>query len=233
MVIGASADIGSKLIDSIANNYSKIVAHYLHWNDDLEILKRKYGSKLVFLQADLCDAELWDNVLRTLTEQNIYPDHIVHLSSPKIITQKFHKSAWDLFQAGWEISVRSAYAVCQHFLPHMQQNKYGKILFMLSANTLNMPPKFQAAYTTIKYALLGLMKSLSGEYAEKGVFVYGVSPDMVKTKFLSKLPELMVEQYALSRPKKEILSVTDVVSVMAFLLSDCGDHLYGENIAIR
>ena len=78
MVIGASADIGSKLIDSIANNYSKIVAHYLHWNDDLEILKRKYGSKLVFLQADLCDAELWDNVLRTLTEQNIYPDHIVH-----------------------------------------------------------------------------------------------------------------------------------------------------------
>ena len=45
----------------------------------------------------------------------------------------------------------------------------GKVVFMLTSCVLNMPSKYQASYVTAKYALLGLMRSLSVEYADKGI----------------------------------------------------------------
>jgi 3-oxoacyl-[acyl-carrier protein] reductase len=96
-----------------------------------------------------------------------------------------------------------------------------------------MPPKYQTAYTTVKYALLGLMKSLATEYASKGITINGVSPDMIQTKFLSNLPGLIIEQYAESRPQKQILKVDDVIPTFAFLLSDGADNINGMNIGIQ
>ena len=115
----------------------------------------------------------------------------------------------------------------------MQKQRSGKIVFMLTSYVVGMPPKYQAAYTTVKYALLGLMKSLAAEYADKGIAINGVSPDMIQTKFISQLPHLLVEQYAGTLPGKRILSVDDVVPAFQFLLSDGANLIHGENICIR
>lgn len=120
------------------------------------------------------------------------------------------------------------------FLPHMHRQRYGKIVLMLTANIFDkMPAKFQASYVAVKYALLGLMKSIAVEYEGKGITCNGVSPDMVRTKFLSDLPELLVEQYAANRPLKKILTVDDVVPAFEFLLSEGADCINGMNIGIR
>ena len=83
--------------------------------------------------------------------------------------------------------------ILQAFIPKMSKQNYGKIVFMLSAYLLGIPPKFQSPYITVKYALLGLMRNLASEYAAKGIMVNAVSPDMMETKFLSELPELIKE----------------------------------------
>lgn len=68
-------------------------------------------------------------------------------------------------------------------IPNMAKKKYGRIVFMLTSCTINNPPKYQSSYVTVKYALLGLMKALAVEYADRGITVNGVSPDMMETKF--------------------------------------------------
>ena len=122
--------------------------------------------------------------------------------------------------------------ILQKFIPKMSKNKYGKIVFMLSAYLLGVPPKFQSPYITIKYALLGLMRNLAAEYAAKGIMVNAVSPDMMETKFLSELPDLIIEQSAKNNPLGRNIYIDEVVPTIEYLLSSGSDMVTGQNIGV-
>ena len=77
------------------------------------------------------------------------------------------------------------------------------------------------------------MKSLAAEYADKGITVNGVSPEMIDTRFLQDLPDLIKEMNASSMPQGKNLTVDQVVPTLEFLLSDGADMINGQNIAIN
>ena len=103
---------------------------------------------------------------------------------------------------------------------------------MLTSCTINIPPKYLASYVTSKYSLLGLIKALSNEYADKGIRINGISPTMIETKFLSNVPELLVKQNAMNSPTGRNLAVDDVIPLFEFLLSNQSNSITGQNIAI-
>lgn len=103
---------------------------------------------------------------------------------------------------------------------------------MLTSCTENVPPKYLSPYVTVKYALLGLMKSLAAEYAEKGITVNGVSPDMMETRFLSEVSDIIVEKSAMTSPLGRNLTVQDAVPAFEYLLSDAAAAMTGQNLVI-
>ena len=233
LLLGASSDLGAALIRSASVDYSQIFAQYLHMNDTLRSLKEDLGEKLTLLQADLSvPAEASKLPEAILTEQKI-PDHIVHLASPRLKPERFHKLNPDVFSEHMRVDLFSLVPILRAFLPQMKKQKYGRVVMILSAYTQDIKPKFAAPYACGKYALLGLIQSLASEYDGTGVTINGISPDMIQTKFLSEMPRLMVEQYADNRPGKKLLSPEDVVPVVRFLLSDEASGLNGTNISVR
>lgn len=233
LIMGASSEVGLALIRRVAKNYNKVLAHYCHWNEQLENLKQDFGGKVVFFQADFLDPGNVQNMVSEIIEQNLQPDHIVHFPAPKMQIEKFLKTQWGDFENGWKISLHSFYSILQAMLPHMGKKNYGKVILMLTSGILDKATRFQTSYMTVKYALAGLMDNLAAEYEGRGITFNSVSPDMIRTKFLSGLPELMVEQYALRRPSGKILAVDDVLPVFEFLLSEGADHINGVNIKIQ
>ncbi len=233
LVLGASSDIGIFLIKRVHRSYGHIWAHYFHWNDKLEDLKELLGEKIQFICADLFSISDCEKLTDIIRNSEFLPNHIVLLPMTKIIAQKFIKTKWEDFNNGWEVSIRSAVLLLHAFLPIMKKKKSGKVVFMLSSVTSNTPPKYESAYITVKYALLGLMKSLAAEYTGSGVCINGVSPDMIQTKFLNDLPRLLVAQYAETRPQKRILNVDEIIPIFEFLLSDNANAISGENIVIQ
>lgn len=231
-VTGASSDIGEEIIRSVAQNYDKIVTHYNNSKEHIEKLQEEFADKIIPIQADFANVGCVDDMIQSMMAQGHYPEHIVHLAAPKAFYKKFHMMQWDEFEQGISISLCPIVKILQAFLPAMIKNKRGKIIFMLTSATLNQPPKYQSSYVTVKYALMGLMKSLAVEYADKGITVNGVSPDMVKTKFLSDIPQFTIKQYEETTPKKRILSVEDVVPAFSFLLSEQADNVTGLNLSI-
>ena len=103
---------------------------------------------------------------------------------------------------------------------------------MLTSYTDNMPPRFMTPYISAKYALLGLMKALSVEYADKGIMINAVSPGMMETKFLAKTFEHAVEQNAAKSPFGRNLYVDEIIPTIKFLMSDGADRITGQNIII-
>ena len=120
----------------------------------------------------------------------------------------------------------------QRFLPKLAKQKGGRVVVMLSSVTLGVPPKALTQYTTVKFALLGLMKALASEYADKKITVNCISPSMIETQFLSLINERIVELSAESHPLKRNATVFDVVPSILMLMSDDAAYINGVNVPI-
>lgn len=233
LVTGASSDVGYQLIRSIAENYHIILGHYNGSKEMLEKLGGEFGEKIVPVQADFSSESSIFSMAEEIRAKGYVPNHIVHLASPKAFNKKFHKCTWEDYQNGVDISLRSIVLLLEAFIPDMVKMRYGRILFMLTSYVLGgVPPKYQSPYITVKYALYGLMRNLAAEYAEKGITVNAVSPDMMETKFLSDIPDLIIQQNAKRNPLKRNITVEDVVPAMAYLLSDAAAAVTGQNIGV-
>lgn len=230
LITGASSDVGLKLMEKIAGKYERVWAHYCHSKDAIDALGQK--RVIVPIQADFAQIDDTKRLIEEITRSGEFPDHIVHLSACKAVSQKFQRCAWQDYQDGIDASLRSIVMVLQSFLPTMAKKRQGRIVFMLSSYVTGIPPRGQSPYVVAKYALLGLMKTLSAEYAGKGITVNAVSPDMMETKFLEKIPDLIVQQSAKNNPLGRNIEVGEVLSAFEYFLSEGAGAVTGQNIGI-
>lgn len=232
LVTGASSEVGLELILEVEKDYEVILAHYCHSDGQLLSLREKIGEKLIPIQADFGDSDSVKAMLGNIREGGYVVDAIVHLAAPKLHYVKFAKTGWEAFDEGIRTCLKSIVEIMGALVPQMAKRRQGRVVFMLTSAATNVPPKYLSPYVTVKYALLGLMKSLAAEYADKGVTVNGVSPDMMETKFLSDVSEIIVEKSAQDSPLKRNLTVKDVVPAFAYLLSDAAGAVTGQNLAV-
>lgn len=232
LVIGASSDMAMDSIREIHSEYDSIIAHYRRMNETLMTLKKELADRLILLQADLVHESAVGKLIFDIRETHLNPSHILHFPAPPCINQRFHKMPYEAFSQELDISLRSAVLILQNLLPQMAKEKYGRIVFMLSFVLRDIPPKYCSQYVVAKYALLGLMKSLAAEYADKGITVNGISPAWVMTKYLDTQPAILVEQNAKENPIGRNLRTDDLIPTLSWLLSDGAQCVTGQNVYI-
>ena len=223
LVVGASSDIGTALITSIAAKEptSKFYCHY-RTTLDLDL------PNVIPVQADLSDKS---GVFRLIEQVPETPTHIVHLSAGIFQHIRLKDIKRETIENSLEIGLYSLLEIFKEFLPKMAKNKYGRVAVMLSKAISNLPPKFLTDYVVSKYAMLGLVKSAAVEYESKGVFINAVSPEMTQTKFLSAVDERIIENAANTSRLGRLLTPEEVAACIEYLLSDTA-VMSGENLSI-
>jgi 3-oxoacyl-[acyl-carrier protein] reductase len=233
LVTGASSDLGMALIRRIVSEFDIVLCHYWRSKTKIEALSSQFGDVIIPLPADCSQPEDVERMALEIAGRNISPTHFAHLPAIPNTNLNFHKTAWPDYEAQLTVQVRSAHILCKSFLPVMAKERFGRLVFVLTENVARETiGKYAAPYTTAKFALLGLLKCLSAEYADKGITVNGVSPSMIDTAFVSNLPEISRQLNAEKSPLKRNLKVEDVIPILEFLLSDGANMITGQNIAV-
>ncbi len=232
LVCGASSDLGQRLIRRLAREHTTILAHYAHSSAELDQIARALPCRVVPLRADFSSLEETQQFIRAIQADFGCPTKVAHFSAPKYSLQRFKQTPWEAFQANIDIQLRSMVCILRAFLPEMAKAQRGKVLVVLSSVTLGTPPKGASAYVATKYALLGLMRALASEYADRRININAISPSMVDTKFLSAIPSQLVELSKEQHPRRQLASPDDVVAAAAFLLSDESSYITGANLPI-
>lgn len=233
LVLGASSDVGIEFINTmkLANEAVTIVATYRNLSDGLQKAIDEAGClDIIPMQVDLSSKEDVEEFIAGMKELQIVPTHILHLAASKLEYKKI--KAWDEQNAAesMQIGFFSFARICSEYLPVMAKNKYGKAVVMLSSCTLGNPPKFMSEYMAVKGALLGFMKAAAAEYADKGLNINGISPNMMETKFLSNIDERIVEMSAESTSRKRNITVTETVNGIMWLFSEGASYVNGINL---
>lgn len=230
LITGATGDVGTALIKSVAKDGDKFL---LQGFGDLQPLKDFCSENNIdaeYFDVNLGDSEATDRFICRL--ESYAPTHFVHLPALRVINTKFKNFDEERFMLDMNVQLLSAVKICKAIVPKMTKAKYGRILFMATSYVLANPPKNTAAYIMAKNAVVGLAKSLAVDCAPSGITVNCVSPSMIETKFLADTSHLIVEQAAAAHPMKRNATVDDVVPAMAFLLSDDARYITGVNLAI-
>lgn len=230
-ITGASSDTGEALIKSLTEE-CVIVAHYNSNNKRLLELQKKTKNKIIPIQADFSSIESIMEMLDIIESEIGVPNKIIHLAAPKFENLRFKDVDWINFQNEINVSLGSITLILNRFLPKMALQKRGRVVTILSSVVLGVPPKALTQYTTVKYALLGLMRALASEYAGKKITVNCISPSMVETQFLSQINERIVELAAEAHPLRRNATVLDVIPSILMLMSDDAAYINGVNIPI-
>lgn len=207
-----------------------VLAHYGQNRTVLEELTQTCRHvEIRPLQADLSARSEIIKLLDNIISEGLYPTQIVSFAAQACRYMRISEWDGDRVQRDMEIQFYSLAEVFKVCLPKMAERGYGKAVVMLSAYTLEKPPKFLANYTSVKYALLGLMRSAAAEYGDRGLNINGISPAMIETKFLSGIGRKVREMNAENSPRHRNLTVRDVIPSVLYLLSDEAEFVNGVN----
>lgn len=230
-IVGASSEIGLELIKNI-DEECLIIAHYNSSDQQLLALSKDIPNKMVLHKADLAREIDIIEMLDTIENDYGVPSKIVLLAATRVEHRRFKDVQWSDFEKDIKVSLKSSIMILTRFLPLLAKKRYGKVVIVLSSYVIGIPPKALSHYTTVKYALLGLVKSLASEYSDKNIQVNSISPSMIDTNFLSNINEKFVELNAYNHPLKRNASVIDIAPVIDMLISSKSDYINGVNIPI-
>jgi NAD(P)-dependent dehydrogenase (short-subunit alcohol dehydrogenase family) len=130
------------------------------------------------------------------------------------------------------VNLRAPYFAARAAAVNMAANGGGKIINIASIWSV-ISKEWRTLYSTTKTGLIGMTRSMSVEWAARGVLVNAVSPGFVMTDLTkaSLSPEQM-EEMQQRVPIGRFAEPEEIAKVVAFLCSPANTYLTGQNIVV-
>ena len=128
-----------------------------------------------------------------------------------------------------DVSLNGFYAALRPLLLPMIGTRWGRILAISSISGI-MGNRGQANYAAAKAGLIGAVKSLSLEYASRGVTANAVAPGIIESPAVEAA--IGRERIAQLVPARRAGRPEEVADLIGFLASDRAGYITGQAIAI-
>lgn len=143
---------------------------------------------------------------------------------------------------GVQLTLMSVIRMAREVLPHMQKQKWGRIISIVSI-AAKQPINELLISSTLRPGILGLTKVLANQYAADNITVNTVCPGLILTKRQEELSvsraadrNLSLEQYleesAKAIPAGRLGRPEEIGNVVAFLASEQASYINGVNLLV-
>ena len=235
LITGASRGIGRAIALFAVKHGMQVAINYRTSAKEAagvvnEIKKR--GGEAMAVKADVSKSSEVEKMVKEVVKKfgGIYA--LVNNASAPLDYKKFSDIDWSDFEKHFEVQIHGAYNTIKAVLPYMLEKRHGNIINIASEVTLGSPGSDMSGYITAKYGLLGLTRALALELAKKGVRVNAVSPGLVDTDLVKKLPRIAKEIAAKNTPLGRNAAPEDVAYAVLFLISNDAEFITGINLPV-
>lgn len=231
LVTGAAQGIGEALVDRLVEDGTRVIA----LDRDaagLQALSRKLsGRPVATVEFDLALVAETPVFLESLVAEHGPVTRLALIAGvwPGAPIVEMTDEVWDL---NFRVNVTSPFAFMRSLAPVMAAAGGGAIVATASRNAYRSSVN-NAAYDASKAALLGLVRTASGEFASYRVRVNAVSPGVISTPGTREIEDPAFKgPYLKQIPMDRFGSPREIAAVCSFLLSDDASFMTGQDIIV-
>lgn len=221
VVFGGAGGIGACTVRALAREGATPIVIDLMDGHELTAELGSQGCSSYYIQ---CNVESPDSIKSALTTViNKYQKIDILIYSAGIChSTKFNTLGIEEWEREINVNLRGAFLALKEMLPHMQENKYGKIVCVGSIAGKIGGIMAGAHYCASKGGLHSLVKHFAKNVASDGVYVNAVAPGPVKTNLIADQSHT-----AEGIPLGRLGEPEDVAEAIIFLSSPASNWITG------
>jgi NAD(P)-dependent dehydrogenase (short-subunit alcohol dehydrogenase family) len=245
LVTGAAKGMGRDICLTLAREGADLVLAAREIAP-LETLKGeidKLGRRALAAPCDVTDEAAVEEMVAKATETFGRIDILVNaagVTGP--IETPVQEIRADDFRSVLEANVVGTFLPTKHVLPGMIALKYGKIVNISGTSGLR-GYKYRAAYSSSKWALRGLTRTVALEVGRHNVNVNALHPGIVAGDRMDKLcrekarargwtPERVYQEYVDEMALRRVTVSQDIANAVLFLVSDESKNMTGQSVTV-
>jgi len=154
----------------------------------------------------------------------------------------FLDTTLDDWERAWQLNLRSAIVFAHAVLPHMQRRHWGRIV-TLTSYTVKQPVPELVLSNTIRAGVMGLVRSLAGQFGRDGITINNVGPgftatdrsrSLLETRAKNRNVSLEQVQSELEReiPIGRMATPEEVAATIVWLASESAASITGQTILV-
>ena len=154
----------------------------------------------------------------------------------------FLETTLEDWERAWQLNLRSAILFAQAVLPAMQQRHWGRIV-TLTSYTVKQPVPELVLSNTIRAGIMGLVRSLAGQFGRDGITINNVGPgftstdrsrSLLETRAKNRNVSLEQVQSDLEReiPIGRMATPEEVAATIVWLASESAASITGQTILV-
>lgn len=218
LVTGGTRGIGKSIFELFKKNGYDV---YITGTSLPKIPNEKY------YQVDFSNSESFEKFIFEISSKKF--DILINNVGTNII-----KNQSDVSIVEWskmiDVNLKSIYFISQSILKNMPSG--GKIINISSIFGV-VSKELRSLYSTTKFGINGLTKSLSLEYAHKNILINSISPGFTNTELTNKsLTEEQSSELKKQVPLNRFAEPNEIAELVFFLSSEKNSYITGQNIII-
>lgn len=229
LVTGGASGIGAAIVETFARAGASV------WIADRD---EENGQKLAetiggtFLSLDVASES---DFLRAADSVGTL-DVLANIAGIGHVGTLLNTAAADLDKM-FEVNVRGVFNGCKAFVPAMLERQSGSVINMASIGGV-IAVRERLAYTTTKFAVVGLTKALALDHSHTGVRFNCICPGRVETPFvMARLkeypdPEIAYRDMASTQLNGRMLKPEEVAAAALYLAADESAMVTGSTLIL-
>jgi 3-oxoacyl-[acyl-carrier protein] reductase len=238
LVTGGGRDIGRAISLELARQGADVVINHRSSGSEAEATAREVGAlgrRALVVQADVTrKADIDRLVGEALRFGNGRIDILVNNAGGMVRRALLGELTEDLIDEALRLNFTSVVLMCQAVIPHMVKQGHGSVINVSSIAGHNGGAATTPHYGPAKAAVSNLARTLTKEFAGKGITINSVAPGVIQNRFhdVHTAPEAfaaLVKGIPIGRAG----SNEDVAGAVAFLASPAASYITGEVIHVN
>jgi 3-oxoacyl-[acyl-carrier protein] reductase len=246
LIVGGSKGIGFEVAKMLADEHVKVAVlarTKSHVDDAVESI-RSEGGTAIGVTADVSNAEQLTDAVREVTAAQGAPLIVIGQAKYQRPGDFADIDDVNLYRESFEMHTMSQILLLKAVLPAMRDAGWGRFVHVGSATAKEPAGNIHhAVANTSRPSTIGLLKTVSDEYAQHGITVNTVAPGWIETEnavayleqHLGASSEQQRRDFMLTQarvPAARMGKPSEIASLIAYLCSEPAGYLTGSWIEV-